>query len=67
MVAAMSLENLLWGLGILALPLLLAIPARVLYQTLILGIGPAERSYRATVKRILDAGNQVEHQAAIYH
>jgi hypothetical protein len=61
MVAAMNLENLLWGLGILALPLLLAIPARVLYQTLILGIGPAERSYRSTVKRILDAGNQVEH------
>jgi hypothetical protein len=54
------LENLLWAIGILMLPLLIAIPARVLYQTQFLGIGPAEKSYRATVQRILDAGMQVE-------
>ncbi|MDP6869802.1 MAG: hypothetical protein QGI21_03400 [Candidatus Poseidoniaceae archaeon] len=52
--------ELLWALGILAIPLILAIPARILYQTLILGMGPAEKSYRSTVQRILDAGMQVE-------
>lgn len=61
MAGTIDLENLLWALGILLLPLLLAIPARILYQTLFLGIGPAERSYRAMVQRILDAGMQVEH------
>jgi len=60
MASDVMLENLLWSIGILTLPLLIAIPARVLYQTQFLGIGPAEKSYRATVQRILDAGMQVE-------
>ena len=61
MASDLMVENLLWSIGILALPLLIAIPARVLYQTQFLGIGPAVKSYRATVQRILDAGMQVEH------
>ena len=60
MEGSFNFEDLLWAIGILAIPLILAIPARVLYQTMILGMGPAEKSYRAIVQRILDAGMQVE-------
>lgn len=51
----------MWAVGILALPVLLALPAKLLYQTVILGVGPAERNYRSTVQKILDSGMQVEH------
>ena len=60
MASAIDVENLLWAIAILCIPLLLALPAKLLYQTVILGIGPAERSYRSTVQKILDAGMQVE-------
>ena len=60
MASSLDVENLLWAIGILALPLLLALPAKLLYQTVILGVGPAERNYRSTVQNILDAGMQVE-------
>ena len=50
----------MWAVAILGLPLLLALPAKIVYQTVILGIGPAERSYRNTIQKILDAGMQVE-------
>ena len=52
--------EILIAIGILALPLVLALPAKLLYTTAILGVGPAERAYRATVQKILDAGMQVE-------
>ena len=52
--------EILIAIGILALPLILALPAKLLYTTAILGVGPAERAYRATVQKILDAGMQVE-------
>ena len=52
--------NLMWAIGILLIPLLLAVPAKILYQTVILGVGPAERNYRSTVQKILDSGMQVE-------
>ena len=61
MASTLDVENLLWAVGILALPVLLALPARLLYQTVILGVGPAERNYRSTVQKILDSGMQVEH------
>ena len=60
MASTLDVENLLWAVAILALPLLLALPAKIVYQTVILGIGPAERSYRNTVQKVLDAGMQVE-------
>ena len=60
MATTLDAENLLWAIGILALPVILALPAKLLYQTVILGVGPAERTYRATVQRIIDAGMQVE-------
>ena len=61
MASTLDVENLLWAVGILALPVLLALPAKLLYQTVILGVGPAERNYRSTVQKILDSGMQVEH------
>tara|TARA_B100000886_G_scaffold269467_1_gene193510 strand:- start:1408 stop:2565 length:1158 start_codon:yes stop_codon:yes gene_type:complete len=61
MASAVEAENLFWAIGILALPLILALPMKLLYQTMILGVGPAEKSYRSTVQRIIDAGMQVEH------
>lgn len=60
MASEIDLQEMLIAIGILALPLLLAIPAKLLYTTAILGVGPAERSYRSTVQKILDAGMQVE-------
>ena len=60
MASTLDVGNLLWAIGILALPLLLALPAKLLYQTVILGVGPTERNYRGTVQKILDAGMQVE-------
>ena len=60
MASTLDIENLVWAIGILALPLILALPAKLLYQTVILGVGPAERNYRSTVQKILDAGMQVE-------
>ena len=60
MASALDVENLVWAIAILCLPLVLALPAKILYQTVILGIGPAERNYRSTVQKILDAGMQVE-------
>ena len=60
MASSLDVENLLWAIGILALPLLLALPAKLLYQTVILGVGPAERTYRGTIQKILDSGMQVE-------
>ncbi len=61
MASSLDVGNLLWAVGILALPVLLALPAKLLYQTVILGVGPAERNYRSTVQKILDSGMQVEH------
>ncbi len=61
MASTLDIGNLLWAIGILALPVLLALPAKLLYQTVILGVGPAERNYRSTVQKILDSGMQVEH------
>ena len=61
MASTLDVGNLLWAVGILALPVLLALPAKLLYQTVILGVGPAERNYRSTVQKILDSGMQVEH------
>ena len=60
MASTLDIGNLMWAIGILALPVLLAVPGKILYQTVILGVGPAERNYRSTVQKILDSGMQVE-------
>ena len=60
MATTLDIGNLMWAIGILLLPLILAVPAKILYQTVILGVGPAERNYRSTVQKILDSGMQVE-------
>ena len=60
MASTLDIGNLMWAIGILLLPLILAVPAKILYQTVILGVGPAERNYRSTVQKILDSGMQVE-------
>ncbi len=65
MASGLDVENLLWAIAILGLPLLLALPAKLLYRTMILGMGPAERTYRSTVQKILDAGMQVEQFRAV--
>ena len=59
MASTLDIGNLMWAIGILLLPVL-AVPAKILYQTVILGVGPAERNYRSTVQKILDSGMQVE-------
>ena len=61
MASTLDVGNLLWAVGILALAVLLALPSKLLYQPVILGVGPAERYYRSTVQKILDSGMQVEH------
>ena len=60
MASTLDIGNLAWAIGILLLPLILAVPAKILYQTVILGVGPAERNYRSTVQKILDSGMQIE-------
>ena len=61
MASTLDIGNLMWAIGILLLPVILAVPAKILYQTVILGVGPAERNSRSTVQKILDSGMQVEH------
>ena len=53
-----ELQELLWGAGILALPLLLALPMRLAWQ-LWVGIGHEVSEYRTVVRQIVDSGHQV--------
>ena len=51
-------QELLWGLGILALPLVLALPMRLAWQFWV-GVGHEVSEYRTIVRQIVDSGNQV--------
>ncbi len=53
-----QLQELLWGAGILALPLLLALPMRLAWQFWV-GVGHEVSEYRTVVRQIVDSGHQV--------
>ncbi len=53
-----ALQELLWGAGILALPLILALPMRVAWQFWV-GVGHEVSEYRTVVRQIVDSGHQV--------
>ena len=55
---ATELQELLWGAGILALPLLLALPMRLAWQFWV-GVGHEGSEYRTVVRQIVDSGHQV--------
>jgi len=53
-----NLEGLIWGAGILAIPMLLAVPLRLAWQIWV-GVGHEAAEYRTVVRQIVDSGNQV--------
>ena len=55
----LDLEALLWSIGILALPLLMAIPARLVWHMYV-GKSLDQQEYRAKVRSILDSGQSLE-------
>jgi hypothetical protein len=52
------MQELLWGAGILALPLILALPMRLAWQFWV-GVGHEVSEYRTIVRQIVDSGHQV--------
>ena len=55
---ATDMQGLLWGAGILALPLLMALPMRLAWQFWV-GVGHEVSEYRTIVRQIVDSGHQV--------
>ena len=55
---ATDVQELLWGAGILALPLLMALPMRLAWQFWV-GVGHEVSEYRTIVPQIVDSGHQV--------
>ncbi len=53
-----EMQELLWGAGILALPLILALPMRLAWQFWV-GVGHEVSEYRTIVRQIVDSGHQV--------
>ena len=53
-----EMQELLWGAGILALPLFMALPMRVAWQFWV-GVGHEVSEYRTIVRQIVDSGHQV--------
>lgn len=53
-----GMQELLWGAGILALPLFMALPMRVAWQFWV-GVGHEVSEYRTIVRQIVDSGHQV--------
>tara|TARA_Y100000991_G_scaffold116532_1_gene87916 strand:+ start:14946 stop:16100 length:1155 start_codon:yes stop_codon:yes gene_type:complete len=53
-----EMQELLWGAGILALPLIMALPMRLAWQFWV-GIGHEVSEYRTIVRQIVDSGHQV--------
>ena len=53
-----EMQELLWGAGILALPVLLALPMRLAWQFWV-GVGQEVSEYRTVVRQIVDSGHQV--------
>ena len=56
--ADVDVNALLWALGLLSIPLFLALPMRIAWR-LFTGTGHEESQYRNTVLQIIDAGRQV--------
>lgn len=56
--AATNFDELLWGAGLLALPLIMALPLRLAWQIWV-GVGHEAAEYRTVVRQIVDSGNQV--------
>ncbi|EHR76804.1 hypothetical protein N9L27_04680 [Candidatus Poseidoniales archaeon] len=56
--AEVDVNALLWALGLLSIPLFLALPMRIAWR-LFTGTGHEESQYRNTVLQIIDAGRQV--------
>ena len=54
----MDTEGLLWSAGILALPILLALPMRLAWQIWV-GVGHEVSEYRTNIRRIIDSGHQI--------
>ena len=55
----LDIEALLWSIAILALPLLMAIPARLVWHMYV-GKSLDQQEYRAKVRSILDSGQSLE-------
>jgi len=53
-----EIQELLWGAGILALPLILALPMRYGLAFWV-GVGHEVSEYRTIVRQIVDSGHQV--------
>ena len=53
-----EMQEQLWGAGILALPVLLALPMRLAWQFWV-GVGHEVSEYRTVVRQIVDSGHQV--------
>ena len=60
MESVLSFADIAWALGLLLLPVLLALPLRVGWR-FIVGRTHEDNTYRNHVKRIIHAGMQVEH------
>ena len=56
--AEVDVNALLWALGLLSIPLILALPMRIAWRVFT-GAGHEESQYRNTVLQIIDAGRQV--------
>ena len=59
MATEVDIQALIWALGILAVPVVGAIPLRFIWRFWI-GGGHEESEYRTTVRQIIDAGRQIE-------
>ena len=59
MATEVDIQALIWALGILAVPVVAAIPLRFIWRFWI-GGGHEESEYRTTVRQIIDAGRQIE-------
>ena len=57
---ATDVQALLWGAGILALPLIMALPMRLAWQIWV-GIGHEVSEYRTIVRQIVDSGIKFPH------
>ncbi|MDC0341463.1 hypothetical protein OAM96_05870, partial [Candidatus Poseidoniaceae archaeon] len=58
MAIPVDLNGLMWAVGLLSIPLLLAIPMKISWQYWI-GSGHEETEYRGMVRQIIDSGRQL--------
>ena len=58
MAAELDVSGLLWATAILSIPIIMALPMRLVWSFFI-GVGHEESQYRNSVRQIIDAGRQV--------